>query len=482
MADSEDKQRRGKQHLSIVVVGHDDAGKSTLVGHLLYKLGRFDDAKLSELKQAATEQGSADRAFAFHMDSNKDERTRGMTIHNSSEHFDTDTYVYSVIDVPGHRDYIKNMIMGSSQADIGLLIVPADDSFEESIQRGDHKEGKVQGQTRHHARLLHIIGVQQVIVLINKMDQTSPNPYSKRRFAHVAKTVQSMLHKIGFKTKKIPFIPVSGLKGDNLVDKSENMQWYKPFEVIPRKNVQVSGTTLLDALNDVVHVPNREPEKPFRMPVSSIYKIAGGDIIAGRVEQGTLDIGQKVTFTPGGAIGECVSIQMHRKSQTCALPGDHVGIKISGLPADNMPEVGFVMSILNEKGDDHPPKEVEAFKALVYVQDHPGQLKSRSGIESDVKQGFTPIVHVRTAKNPCQIIKIDWKRGKSTHGDVIRNPRFMELGDEAEVIFKPMMENPMCVQTYEVCKSLGRFAATTSNSVILLGRVSCSSESCRNFD
>jgi len=471
MADSEDTSSRHKEHISAVVVGHDNAGKSTLIGHLLYKLGRISEDKMEALIEAATDQGEADRAFAFHMDSNKDERARKMTIHNSIEYFDVESYMYSVIDVPGHRDYIKNMIMGTAQADIGILVVPADASFEESIQRGDHKEGKAQGQTRHHARLLHIIGVQQVIVLVNKMDQTSPMPYSNNRYVEVCKKVQDVLGKIGFRPKKIPFIPVSGLKGDNLVDKSENMPWWRPFEVNPRKNVIVKVTTLLDCLNDVVHVPKREPRKPFRMPISSIYKIEGGDIIAGRVEQGMLHIGQKVTFTPGGAVGECVSIQMHRRDQNCAIPGDHAGIKISGLPADNMPQVGFVMSILNEKGDDHPPKEVESFKALVYVQDHPGQLKSRSGADHDVKHGFTPIVHVRTAKNPCQIINIDWKRGKSTHGEYVRNPKFMELGDEAEVEFKPMMDNPMCVQTYEVCKCLGRFAATTSNSVILLGRV-----------
>jgi len=470
MAEAAEDERQ-KPHLGIVVVGHDDAGKSTLVGHLLYKLGRIDDNKLSKLKEAAAHHERTDSAFAFHLDSHKDERSRGMTIHNAQDHFETDSYYYSIIDVPGHRDYIKNMIMGTSQADIGLLIVPADDSFEESIQRGDHKEGKVQGQTRHHARLLHIIGVQQIIVLINKMDLTLPHPYSRKRFGYVAKTVQSMLHKIGFKTKKIPFIPISGLAGDNLVNKSDNMPWYMPFQVIPRKKEEVTGVTLLDALNKVMYEPNREPDKPFRMPIASIYKIEGGDIIAGRVEQGTLKIGQKVTFTPGGATGECVSIQMHRESQSAAIPGDHVGIKVSGLDADNMPEVGFVMSIYQEQGDENPPREAEYFKALVYVQDHPGQLKSASGVESDVKQGFTPIVHIRTAKNPCQIMEIEWKRGKSTHNEMVRKPKFIELGDEAEVIFKPMMENPICVQSYEVCKSLGRFAATTSNSVILLGRV-----------
>merc|ERR550534_1752847 len=229
-------------------------------------------------------------------------------------------------------------------------MVPANKGgFETSIQKGNHKKGEVQGQTRQHARLLHLLGVEQVIVGVNKMDSTKPKPYSEERFKEINKEVKKMLTKIGFKTKKIPFVPMSGFKGDNLIEESQNMDWYKGFKVKPKKK-EVEGKTLLDALNNVVHVPKRPTKKPLRMPVSGVYKIKGvGDVITGRVEQGTLKPGPNVVFAPTGVSGKCFSIEMHHKTVPKAGPG-----------------------------------------------------------------GFTPSIHVRTAKAPCQLMKILWKRGKST--------------------------------------------------------------------
>merc|ERR550534_177294 len=318
-------------------------------------------------------------------------------------------------------------------------MVPANKGgFETSIQKGNHKKGEVQGQTRQHARLLHLLGVEQVIVGVNKMDSTKPAPYSEERYKEINKEVKKMLTKIGFKTKKIPFVPMSGFKGDNLIEESTNMPWYKGFT-----------------------------EKPLRMPVSGVYKIKGvGDVITGRVEQGTLQPGPNVVFAPTGVSGKCFSIEMHHKNVAKAGPGDNVGVNVKGLPKENMPKVGDVMSVENADGDDDPPKAADTFRAAVFVQDHPGQLKSAS---ADGKGGFTPSIHVRTAKAPCQLMKILWKRGKSTSNVKVEDPKFIEAGDEAEVIFKPKM--PLCVDAYDVCKPLGRMAAMDSNSLIMLGRV-----------
>merc|ERR1712219_31741 len=308
------------------------------------------------------------------------------------------------IDAPGHRDFIKNMISGASQADVALLMVPANKGgFETSIQKGNHKKGEVQGQTRQHARLLHLLGVEQVIVGVNKMDSTQPKPFSQDRYKEIEKEVKKMLTKIGFKPKK----------------------------------KEVEGVTLLDALNNVVHVPKRPTKKPLRMPVSGVYKIKGvGDVITGRVEQGTLKLGPNVVFAPTGVSGKCFSIEMHHKTVDKAGPGDNVGVNVKGLPKENMPKVGDVMSVEGADGDDDPPKAAETFRAAVFVQDHPGQLKSAS---ADGKGGFTPSIHVRTAKAPCQLMKILWKRGKSTSNVKVEEPQFIEAGDEAEVIFKPKM-------------------------------------------
>jgi len=454
-----------KKHLGIVIVGHVDAGKSTTTGHLLFKLGGLSEREMTKLQAEADAVGKGSFAFAFFMDKSKDERARGVTISCTTKEFFTDRYHYTIIDAPGHRDFIKNMISGASQADVALLMVPANKGgFETSIQKGNHKKGEVQGQTRQHARLLHLLGVEQVIVGVNKMDDKSVD-FSQERYKEITDEVKKMLTKIGFKIKKIPFIPLSGFNGDNLTKKSVNMDWYKGFEVKTKKD-KVKGHTLLDALNDVVQCPKRPLKKPFRMPVSGVYKIKGvGDVITGRIEQGTLKPNLEVKFAPTGVIGKAFSIEMHHKTHDQAGPGDNVGVNVKGLPKENMPKAGDVMSINNEECDKSPPGAVEEFTAAVFVQDHPGQLKAAL----DGKGGFTPSIHVRTAKAPCQMREIKWKRGKSTGGQKVEDVTFIEAGDEAEVVFVPKM--PFCVDAYDVCKPLGRMAAMDSNSLIMLGRV-----------
>jgi len=456
-----------KKHLGIVVVGHVDAGKSTTTGHLMFKLGGVNERIMQKLQAEADAQGKSSFAFAFFMDRNKEERERGVTIACTTKEFFTDKYHYTIIDAPGHRDFIKNMISGASQADVALLMVPANKGgFETSIAKGNHKKNEVQGQTRQHARLLHLLGVEQVIVGVNKMDTTTPNPYSAERYTEIQREVGKMLTKIGFKVKKIPFVPMSGFKGDNLIEESAEMPWYKGFEVTIKKK-KVQGKTLLDALNNVVTCPKRPTKKPLRMPVSGIYKIKGvGDVITGRIEQGTLKPGVNVSFAPSGVTGKCFSVEMHHKNVEKAGPGDNVGVNVKGLPKENMPKVGDVMFIENESGDASPPAAAQEFRAAVFVQDHPGQLKCAG---ADGKGGFTPSIHVRTAKAPCQMMKILWKRGKSTNNTKVEFPPFIEAGDEAEVIFVP--KKPLCVDAYDVCKPLGRMAAMDSNSLIMLGRV-----------
>merc|ERR1719407_290051 len=241
----------GKTHLSLVVCGHVDAGKSTTTGHLLFELGGISEREMEKLKEKAAQLGKSSFSFAFYLDTQKDERERGVTISCTTKEFFTDKYHYTIIDAPGHRDFIKNMISGASQADVALLMVPANKGgFETSIQKGNHKKSEVQGQTRQHARLLHLLGVEQIIVGVNKMDDKSVN-FSEERYKEITDEVTKMLSKIGFKIKKIPFIPMSGFKGDNFTKRSSNMNWYKGFEVKVKKD-KVKGYTLLDALNSVV--------------------------------------------------------------------------------------------------------------------------------------------------------------------------------------------------------------------------------------
>jgi len=467
----------GKPHLGIVIVGHVDAGKSTTTGHLLFELGGMSERELEKLKKEADEMGKGSFAFAYFMDAQKDERERGVTISCRTKEFFTDKYHYSIIDAPGHRDFIKNMISGASQADVALLMVPASKGgFEVSIAKGNHKKQEVQGQTRQHARLCHLLGIEQLIVGVNKMDEGSVK-WSEARYKEIQTEVESMLTKIGYKTKKIPFIPMSGFLGVNLTSKGDDMAkkempWYKGWTVKIKKE-KISGRTLYDALENVAKPPKRDSKKPFRMPVSGVYKIKGvGDVITGRIEQGKLVPNEGVGFAPTGVTGKAFTIEMHHKNVEMAGTGDNVGINVKGLPKGELPKSGDVMYSLNEPADSQP-KQVKEFNALVFVQDHPGQLKAsvkKAGKKGEEWQGgFTPTIHVRTAKAPCRMQQILWKMGKKT-GDVkAPDPLFLEAGEQAEVVFAPKM--PFVCAPYAECKALGRMAAMDSNSLIMLGRV-----------
>jgi elongation factor 1-alpha len=464
----------GKAHLGIVIVGHVDAGKSTTTGRLLFELGGLNERDLDKLRKEAQELGKESFMFAFFMDQSKDERARGVTIACTTKEFFTESYHYTIIDAPGHRDFIKNMISGASQADVALLMVPSNKGgFETSIAKGNHKKGEVQGQTRQHARLCHLIGIEQMIVGINKMDDVSVQ-YSEDRYNEIKTEVDKMLTKIGFKTKKIPFIPMSGFKGENLTSSSKEMPWYKGFEVKVKKD-KIVGNCLLDALEKVVKPPKRNTDKPFRMPVSGVYKIKGvGDVITGRIEQGKLTAGSDLRFHPTGVNGKAFSIEMHHKSVKEAITGDNVGVNVKGLSKTNMPHVGDVMCIDNSKLDPNPPKQAASFTALVFVQDHPGQLKCSLTVknkkgEMETKGGFTPSIHIRTAKAPCQMSQIKWKMGKETNNQKVEDATYIEAGDQAEVVFVPKM--PLCVTAFDECKPLGRIAAMDSNSLIMLGKV-----------
>jgi elongation factor 1-alpha len=310
--------------------------------------------------------------------------------------------------------------------------------------------------------LCKLIGVDQIIVGVNKMDDKSVN-YSESRFNEIKSEVTAMLKSAGYKTAKVPFIPMSGYQGENLIEKSSKMPWYKGFDVPVKKGVRVQGHTLLDALNVVARPPVRIVEGPLRMPVSGFFKIKGaGDIVTGRVEQGVVKEGQSVRFEPSGCIGKVFSIEMHHKNVKEAHPGDNVGINIKGIPKENPLKTGEVM-IPVEEGQ----RKVKSFRAVVAVQEHPGQLKSTQG---NKKGGFTPSVHIRTGKAPCQMDQIHWKMGpKSTKGAKVEDPLYVQYGDQAEITFTPKL--PFYAETFENCPGLGRIAVMDSNSLVMLGKI-----------
>jgi elongation factor 1-alpha len=460
----------GKLHVSIVVAGHVDAGKSSLTGRLLYDMGGIDERTMEKLRKKAEENGKPSFAFAYHMDNQKAEQERGITIACNTKEFYTNRYHYTIIDAPGHRDFIKNMITGSSQADVALLLCPADGgSFIASIAKGDHKTGEVPGQTRNHARLLNLLGIKQLIVGINKMDsEVDGESYAEKRYLEIATEVRRILLQEGWKKdqieSEIPIIPMAGFHGENILKKSVKMPWWKGVQVkIATTGGECKVECLLDALNDMVNLPPRVTDAPFRAPVGKVITTIKGIecVVTSRLEQGTLTKGEEVLFLPthtasNPCVGKVFSIEMHHKEHPTAGPGDNVGMSMKGLPKANMPRDGDLMI----KKSDTTLKTCESFVVQAMVLDHPGQIKP----------GYSPNCYVRTSHAACRLDSIIFKVGKkSTAGVKVEKPEFIEKGDMCELVFKPT--RPFVVDDFKQCEGLSRVAMLEGSVVCMIGKV-----------
>merc|ERR1712072_1448023 len=374
--------------------------------------------------------GKGSFAFAFYMDRQKEERERGVTIACTTKEFFTEKWHYTIIDAPGHRDFIKNMITGASQADVALLMVPADGNFTAAIARGNHKAGEVMGQTRQHALLVNLLGVKQLIVGINKMD-CDVAKYSKERYDEVKGEAERMLLRVGWKkafvASSVPFIPMSGWKGDNLITKSTNMGWWSGSDIkVDGKSLHID--TLLDALDKMVTVPKRANDEVLFLPTHS-------------------------ASTP--CTGKVFTVEMHHKSVPSASTGDNVGLNVKNLPKENMPRVGDVMVLKS----DTTIGRVASFTAQVQILNHPGELKA----------GYTPIAFVRTGRSAVKITKIDWKMGKETGGQKLEDPASIKAGEMAQLVFEP--QQPFVLDTFKNCEGLGRVAIMEGGTVVMLGKV-----------
>lgn len=416
---------REKPHMNIVFVGHVDHGKSTTVGRLLYDAGNLPEQELRKLKETAKELGKAGFEFAFVMDHLKEERERGVTIDLAHKKFETDTSYFTIIDAPGHKDFIKNMITGAAQADAGVLVVAANDG--------------VMAQTKEHVFLARTLGVNQLIVAINKMDMKD---YDEANFNKIKEDVGNLLKSVGYKPDEVPFIPIASLPGDNIAEKSEKMAWY-------------SGDTLLDAINKV-----KEPEKPtdlpLRLPIQDVYSITGiGVVPVGRVETGVMKLGDKVIVVPGregkGVPGEVKTIEMHHEMQQQAEPGDNIGFNVRGIEKKDIVR-GDVLG-----HTDNPPTIATEFTAQIVVLNHP----------TVVTVGYTPVFHIHTAQVACQVMAIEKKLNPATGEVVQENPDFIKNGDAAIVRLKPVQ--PLVIEKQKEIPQLARFAIRDSGSTVAAG-------------
>jgi len=420
-----------KVHMNIVVIGHVDSGKSTTTGHLIYKCGGIDKRTIEKFEKEAQEMGKGSFKYAWVLDKLKAERERGITIDIALWKFETEKRHYTIIDAPGHRDFIKNMITGTSQADVAVLIIASPNGeFEAGISKD--------GQTREHALLAYTLGVKQMIVGVNKMDDKTVG-YGQARFDEIQKEVSNFIKKIGYNPANVPFVPISGWNGDNMLEKSPNMPWWK-------------GPTLIEAL-DSMQPPVRPVEKALRIPLQDVYKIGGiGTVPVGRVETGVLKPGMVVTFAPVNLTTEVKSVEMHHEQLQQAVPGDNVGFNVKNVSIKDIRR-GYVAS----DSTNDPAFECEFFNAQVIILNHPGQIHA----------GYSPVVDCHTAHIACRwkeiVSKIDRRSGKSIED----NPKFIKSGEAAMVNMYP--QKPMCVETFATYAPLGRFAVRDMRQTVAVG-------------
>lgn len=404
-----------KEHMNIVFIGHVDAGKSTCVGRLLYETGALSEQTLRKYKEEAEKLGKTTFEFAFEMDTLKEERERGVTIDVSHKKFETQKYEYTIIDAPGHRDFVKNMITGASQADAAALVV--------SVKDG------IQPQTKEHAFLAKVLGITQFVILMNKMDAVS---YDEAKYKEVKEEVEKLLKGMGYKTEELEFIPTSGYVGDNIAKKSSNTPWY-------------NGPALLEVL-DKFTVPAKPADKPLRLPIQDVFTITGhGTVPVGRVETGSMKVNEKVVFMPSGATGEVKKIEMHHQEMNEAKCGDNVGFNVKGVDKKDIKR-GDVLG-----SSSSPPTVADEFTAQVVVLNHP----------TAISVGYTPVLHIHTAQFAAKITEIVEKKGQPGKVD------FIKTGDVAVVKFKPL--KPIVVEKYAEFPPLGRFAIRDMGQTVAAG-------------
>jgi len=396
---------------------------------LIYKCGGIDKRTIEKFEKEAAEMGKQSFKYAWVLDNLKAERERGITIDIALWKFESPKFDFTVIDAPGHRDFIKNMITGTSQADVAVLVI-------DSAPGGFEGGWAAEGQTKEHALLAFTLGVKQMVVALNKMDSCN---YSESRYNDIKEEVSNYLKKVGYKPAKINFVPISGWVGDNMIEKSDQMPWY-------------SGPTLLQALDDITP-PKRPTDKPLRLPLQDVYKIGGiGTVPVGRVETGILKPGMNVNFAPIGLITEVKSVEMHHEALKEALPGDNVGFNCKNLSVKDIKR-GFVAS---DNASD-PAKGCETFEAQVIIMSHPGQIQN----------GYTPVLDCHTSHIATKFKNIDEKMDRRTGKTMELNPKFVKNGDACMVTMEPT--KPMVVESFADYPPLGRFAVRDMRQTVAVG-------------
>jgi len=414
-----------KPNMNVVFVGHVDAGKSTVVGQLLFQSGIVSEQEMKKLRDETQKHGKAGFEFAYVMDQIRESRERGVTIDLAYRKIMTQKWQITIIDAPGHRDFVKNMITGASQADAAFLVIAA--------------PAGVQPQTTEHLWLLRTMGVRNICVAVNKMDAVD---YKEEKYNHVKEEVGKLLKGVGIDPEKTTFIACSGLKGENVFKRSDKMPWYK-------------GPSILEQF-DLFPAPELPTNLPLRMPVQDVYEITGiGTVPVGKIETGIMKQGMKVKVLPGrtgeGIEGEIKTIEMHHETLSEAVAGDNVGINIRGVGKKDIARGDVICDAAK------PIPIVKEFIATITVINHPTVLA----------KGYTPVFHVHTAQVPCQFIELIAQIDPRTGGVIKENPDFLKNGDTARVKIKPI--GNLVLETQKENPYMSRFAVRDAGSTVAAG-------------
>ncbi len=414
-----------KPTFNIVFIGHVDHGKSTSIGRLLYETGKFSEQELAKMRDLAEKLGKKGFEFAFAMDQLKEERERGVTIDLSYKKIVTKKFSVTIIDAPGHKDFIKNMITGTSQADAAILTVAA-------------PEG-VMAQTKEHVWLCRTMGVQQIAVLVNKMDVVN---YDQAKYTKVKEDMTVLLKTAGYKIENVNFIPASAFEGENITKRTDKLKWY-------------NGPTLIEQF-DLFEEPKKPTDMPMRMPIQDVYTITGvGTVPVGKIETGIMRPGDKVIILPAktgiGVVGEVKTVEMHHEALKEGLAGDNVGINLRGINKGDIARGDVIAPVSN------PPSLAEEITAQVAIINHP----------TVIAQGYTPVMHIHTAQIPVQFVelvkKIDPKTGQVSQ----EHPEFLKNGDVAIVKMRPV--KPVVIEKQSVNPHMARFAIRDAGATVAAG-------------
>ncbi|XP_052143638.1 uncharacterized protein LOC127763087 isoform X2 [Oryza glaberrima] len=439
--EAKEEQNR-KRHLNIVFIGHVDAGKSTAGGQILFLSGQVDDRTIQKYEKEAKDKSRESWYMAYIMDTNEEERAKGKTVEVGRAHFETETTRFTILDAPGHKSYVPNMISGASQADIGVLVISArKGEFETGYERG--------GQTREHVLLAKTLGVSKLVVVINKMDESTVG-WSKERYDEIEGKMVPFLKSSGYNVKKdVHFLPISGLLGTNMktrMDKS-NCSWW-------------SGPCLFEVL-DCIQVPLRDPKGPVRMPIIDKYKDMG-TVVMGKIESGTISEGDNMLVMPNKANVKVISVHCDEDRVRSAAPGENVRVKLSGIEEDDI-TAGFVLSSIK-----NPVSAISEFRA---------QLQILELLDNAIfTAGYKAVLHIHSVVEECEIVElieeIDLKRRKE--GDIKkkkskRKPLFVKNG--AVVVCRVQVNNLICIENFSEFPQLGRFTLRTEGKTVAVGKV-----------